>query len=185
LSTNKKTVLRSIRLSVDHEKLLEEDAKKKGLSVNSLLTSLITKYVEWDRYAERFGYVSVGRQGFGRMFEWMTDEALVGHGKEAGGKNAPDIVRFWFGKLDLGTFLSFLALHSKYSGIYHYEHSSQGGTHVITFQHELGPRYSIVLKNYFDQAIRNIVGVIPKVESGENSCIMTFKEPTNPLVSSS
>jgi hypothetical protein len=177
LSANKKTVLRSIRLSVEHDKLLEEDAKKKGLSVNSLLTSLITKYAEWDRYAERFGYVSVGRQGFRSSFDWMTDEALVGHGKEVGGRNAPDIVRFWFGKLDLGAFLSFLAVNSKYGGIYHYEYSSHGSKHVISVQHELGRRYSIVLANYFDQAIRKIVGVIPKVESGENSCVMSFEEP--------
>jgi len=180
LSANKKTVLRSIRLSIEHDRLLEEDAKKKGLSVNSLLTSLITKYAEWDRYAERFGYVAVGRQGFKNLFDLLNEEALIAHGKEVGGKNAPDIVRFWFGKLDLGTFLSFLALHSKYSGIYHYEHSNHGGTHVITVHHELGPRYSIVLANYFDQAIRKIVGVIPKVESGENSCIMTFDEPMYP-----
>jgi hypothetical protein len=162
---------------MDHDKVLEEDAKKKGLSVNSLLTSLIAKYAEWDRYAERFGYVSVGRQGFKNLFDLLTDEDLVIHGKEAGGKNAPDIVRFWFGKLDLGSFLSFLALHSRYSGLYHYEHSSQGRTHVITFHHELGPRYGVVLTNYFDQAIRQIVGVNPKVESGENSFIISFDDP--------
>ncbi|MGI0084921.1 MAG: hypothetical protein ACREBQ_07555, partial [Nitrososphaerales archaeon] len=121
MATINKTVLRSIRLSMEHDKVLEEDAKKKGISVNSLLTNLITKYAEWDRYAERFGFVTLGRQGFRSVFELMSDETLVAHGKEVGGKNAPDITRFWFGKLNLETFFSFLALYSKYSGIFHYE----------------------------------------------------------------
>jgi hypothetical protein len=120
------------------------------LSVNSLLTTLITKYAEWDRFAERFGFVSVGRQGFKQLFDLLSDEVLVTHGREVGGKNAPEITRFWFGKLNLETFFSFLAVHSKYSGIYHYELVSNGRTHTITFNHELGPRYNIALVYYFD-----------------------------------
>jgi hypothetical protein len=177
LAPSKKTVIRTIRLSAEHDSILEEDARKKGLSVNSLLTTLITKYAEWDRFAERFGYVSVGRQGFRRMFDLLTDEALVAHGRDVGGKNAPEITRFWFGKLNLETFFSFLAVHSKYSGIYHYELVTNGRSHTITFHHELGPRYSIVLANYFDQAIKNIVGVVPKIGIGDNSCTVSFDEP--------
>ena len=173
----KKTVLRTIRLSVEHDRILEEDAAKKGVSVNSLLTALITKYAEWDRFAERFGYVSIGRQGFKRMIDMLSDEALVAHGKDVGGRNAPEITRFWFGRLNLETFFSFLKVHSKYSGIYQYEVASNGRSHTITFHHELGPRYSVVLTNYFDQAIRNIVGVAPKVETGENQCTVSFDEP--------
>ena len=178
MTGSKKTVLRSIRLSAEHDKILDEDAEKKGLSVNSLLTTLITKYVEWDRFAERFGYISLGRQGFKSLFDLLSDEALVTHGREVGGKNAPEIARFWFGKLNLETFFSFLKVHSKYSGIYHYELVSNGRTHTITFHHELGPRYNVSLVNYFDQAVRNIVGVAPKFEIGNNSFTMSFEEPS-------
>ena len=177
MTSNKKTLLRSIRLSVEHDKLLEDDAKKKGLSVNSLITTLITKYAEWDRFTERFGYVSLGRQGFKNLFDLLSDEALVVHGREVGGKNAPEITRFWFGKLNLETFFSFLTVHSKYSGLYHYEISSHGRTHFITFHHELGPRYNVVLMHYFDQAIRKIVGVAPKLENGNTSFVLSFQEP--------
>ncbi|MCL4518701.1 MAG: hypothetical protein M1587_05835, partial [Thaumarchaeota archaeon] len=54
---------------------------------------------------------------------------------------------------------------------------SEGRTHTITFHHELGPRYNVVLANYFDEAIRNIVGVAPKIETGNNSFILSFTEP--------
>jgi hypothetical protein len=177
MSTNKKTVLRSIRLSGDHDEVLDEEAKRKGVSVNFLLTSIITKYVEWDRFAERFGFVYVTRQGFRSLFDLLSDETLVVHGKEVGSKNAPDITRFWFGKLNLETFFSFLALFSKYGAAFHYERQSSGRTHTVTFHHELGPRYNVVLVNYIDQAIRNIVGVAPRFETGNNSFIAIFEEP--------
>jgi hypothetical protein len=177
LTASTKTVLRSIRLSAEQDRFLEEEAEKKGLSVNSLLTNLITKYVEWDRNVERFGFVTVARQGFRQLIDSLNDEALVVHGREVGGKSAPDITRFWFGKLDLESFLSFIAIHSKYSGIYQYEIKSQDRSHTITFHHELGPRYNIVLSNYFDQAIRNIVGAVPRIETGNSSFVISFTEP--------
>ena len=67
-------------------------------------------------------------------------------------------------------------MHSKYAWIYHGEHVSKAYMHTITFQHELEPRYNVVLVNYFDQAIRNIVGVAPTVESGHSSCTVSFEE---------
>lgn len=99
-------MLRSIRISEEQVRLLEEEAKKKGVSVNSLLTILINKYLEWDRFAERFGYVSIARQGYRNLVESLSDEALIAHSKEVGAHSASDIARFWFGKLDVETLLS-------------------------------------------------------------------------------
>ena len=176
-ASRKKTLIRSIRLSSEHDRVLEEEAKRKGLSVNSLLTTIITRYVEWDRFAERFGVVSVSRQGFKSMFDIFSDEMLLAHGRDVGARSATEITRFWFGKLNLETFLSFIALQSRYAGIYHYELSIKGRTYTVTFHHELGPRYNVVLANYFDQAIRNIVGVSPKIEKGINTIVVSFEEP--------
>lgn len=177
MSVGKKTVLRSIRISEQQERMLEEEAKKKGVSVNSLLAVLITKYLEWDRFAERFGYVSVARQGYRNLVESLSDEAIIRHSKEVGAHSATDITRFWFGKLNVETFFSFLELYSKYSGLFHYERTSRGRTHTITFHHELGPRVNVALVTYVDQVVRNIVGVAPKIESGNNSFNVSFEEP--------
>lgn len=174
---NKRTVLRSFRLSEEHDRLLEEEARRKGISVNALLANLITKYGEWDRFAERFGVVTLGRQGFRSIFDLMSEEQLTAHGKQVGQESAPDFVRFWFGKLDLGTFLSFLKLFSKYSGAFHYETAVSGHTYTITIHHELGPKYNVVLANYMDQAIRKIVGAAPRLEVGSNSLNVSFEEP--------
>jgi hypothetical protein len=176
--TSKKTVLRSIRFSQENAEILEQDAKMKGLSVNALLSMMITKYVEWDRYAERFGYVSMTREGHREMMNQIDDEKLVTFAKQSGAKIPIEMTLFWFKKLNLQTFFSFIAVHSKYSRGYQYEIQSEGRNHTITFHHDLGPKYTIFLQHYYDQAIRNIVGVAPKIQARHSSLTLSFQEPT-------
>ena len=75
------------------------------------------------------------------------------------------------------TLFSFLELYSKYSGLFHYERTSHGKSHLIAFHHELGPRVNLALMTYIDQVVRNIAGVIPKIEAGNNSFNVSFEEP--------
>ncbi len=42
--------------------LLKRDAKTRGISVNALLATLLTKYAEWDWNAERFGFTELTNQ---------------------------------------------------------------------------------------------------------------------------
>ena len=173
----KKTVLRSIRMSQENADLMEQEARRKGLSFNALISTLIAKYVEWDRYADRFGFIMMTHEGHKNMLDSMDDERLVEHATRMGTRIPMEMTLFWFKKLNLQTFFSFIALHSKYTRAYHYEIESEGRTHIITFHHDLGPKYTTFLRHYFDQAIRNIVGVAPKVEVRQTSLIMSFREP--------
>ena len=59
--TRKSTTLRTIRLTRDLDNLLQNDVKSKRISTNSLLTSIIVKYAEWDRYGDKLGLVSLTR----------------------------------------------------------------------------------------------------------------------------
>jgi hypothetical protein len=46
---NKKTVLRTIRLSKELDDLLQKDADSKRISVGTLLAIILTRYSQWDR----------------------------------------------------------------------------------------------------------------------------------------
>lgn len=175
----KKTVLRSIRISQEHAELLEHDAHKNGLSFNALISTMIARYVEWDRYADRFGVIVMTHEGHKNMLDLMDDEKIVTLATQSGTRIPMEMTLFWFKKLNLQTFFSFIALHSKYSRAYDYELESEGRNYTITFHHEFGPKYTTFLRHYFDQAIRNIVGVAPKIELRQTSLIMSFQEPVS------
>ena len=52
---NKRTVLKTIRITQELDNLLQKDAKAKGINVNSYINSIFTKHSEWDRFVEKFG----------------------------------------------------------------------------------------------------------------------------------
>ena len=52
----KKTILRTIRIDKDLDDALDKDANEHGVSENALISSILAKYVEWDRYAVRVLY---------------------------------------------------------------------------------------------------------------------------------
>ena len=55
MSAHKRTLIRTIRISKALDSLLRKDAKTKRIPVDALVSSIMTKYAEWDRYNERFG----------------------------------------------------------------------------------------------------------------------------------
>jgi hypothetical protein len=63
LVSEKKTLLRTIRITHELEDILQRDAKFKRISVNALISSIMTKYAEWDRYRERFDAIVLNPRG--------------------------------------------------------------------------------------------------------------------------
>ena len=78
MAYTRSTTLRTIRLTRDLDNLLQNDAKSKNISINSLLTSILVKYAEWDRYAEKFGLVSLTRADSKSLLKAIDENKLSG-----------------------------------------------------------------------------------------------------------
>jgi len=172
----RKTVLKSIRLTEAEEDTLRKDAESKGITFTALISSLVTRYLEWDRLAERYGFVSLPRQSFRYLISLLDDGQLEKFGKETGLVNAPAIASFWFKSHDTQAFLKFLSVSSRYTRIWDFEFGRKGSIYTLTVHNDIDPRYSLVHRQYFDQAIRSIVGVTPKIEEKGNAVVFTFSE---------
>ena len=177
MPSSKKTVLRSIRISAEMEELLRQDAEQRGISVNGLVTGILQKYREWDRYAEKFGFVTITRNGWRMLLEAVEDAKFAALGKEMGGQNPREMTLFWFKKLNTETFLAYLSLISRYAKTMTYELETDGSSYTISLQVDTGPRGAVFWGNFIDQAIRTIAGVVPKVEIGRNSVVARFARP--------
>jgi len=173
----RKTVLKSIRMTEAEEEILRKDAESKGVTFNALVSSLITRYIEWDRLAERYGFVALPRQSLRYLVSLLDKEQLEKFGKETGSSNASGIAMFWFKRLDTQTFQNFLSISAKYCKIWDYELGRHGLNFVLTVHNDIDPAYSLVHRHYFDQAIRSIVGAVPKIEDKGNAVVFTFSEP--------
>lgn len=52
---SKKTVLKTIRIDKELDDALYKDAQENDINENALISSILVKYIEWDRYAKKFG----------------------------------------------------------------------------------------------------------------------------------
>lgn len=173
-SSSKKTVLKTMRISDYINTLLEKDADFKGVSVNALISMIMTKYVEWDRYIERFGGITLRPQAIKEILEAVDDDKLAEIAKHSGSRFPKEFVLFWFKKANLDTYLKSLRLTCKYKGYARYELDTDGSEYTVILIHDLGVKWSNFLMYVVDAGMKSITGIVPKFELNSDSLIVRF-----------
>ena len=162
------------RISEDLDELLQKDAQNKRMSVNALMTSIFTKYAEWDRYSERFGFVSVGKELFTAILGAADQEQLEKIGDDLGAQLPKQFILFWFKKINVETFLEYISLVSRYGGISKSEVEVQGREYTISALHDLGPKWSIFMQHFFDSGLQTTLGIKAEFDTTKNSVVGKF-----------
>lgn len=173
----KKTVLRTLRISKELDDILEKDAKAHRTSVNGLISSIMVKYTEWDRYAERFGQVSLALPLFRALLDLADENALATLAEQHGVEGTKEIISFWFKKINLETLLRLIFIESEYANLLEAEIENEGRDYTISIHHEYGKKWSTYLERYLDIMIRTYLKVIPQLETTENIVTLRFQAP--------
>jgi len=173
----RKTVLRVSRITEDMDRLLLKDAEEKGTSVNALINSIFTRYAEWDRYAGRFGYVSIGKDLLMPILAATDEKKLVEIADKLGGELTREFILFWFKRVSLETFLAYVSLVCRYGGIAKYEMEVTGKEYTITTIHELGMPWSSFLEHFIDHGLRDNLGIQAHFDVSRNSVVSRFAAP--------
>jgi hypothetical protein len=174
----KRSVIRTVRITKELYEILAEDAKFKRTSLNSLISSILTKYAEWDRYAEKLGHVSIPTTLLRALLDLITDEdALAKLADRLGSELASETSLFWFKKVNLETLLRFQSLVCKYAKVGEIEIEDEGLGVTFCVYHALGKKGSIWFEHYFDKLIRTHLKVIPQIKTTGNSVIVSFPNP--------
>ena len=54
--------MRTIRIDKELDDALYSDAKENDINENALISSILVKYIEWDRYAKKIGRVTLPKE---------------------------------------------------------------------------------------------------------------------------
>jgi len=172
-----KTRLRTVRLPVAIDSALEEEAGKRGITTNSFIVSILEKYEEWDRLAEKFRFIGFPMQLVREQFSLIKDPTdLKRFAHDFGAKIPKEMMLFWFKEVNLDSFLKYLSLQSKFQGYAEYETVHKNEEILIIAKHQLGANWSIWLGAYLEEAIRSNLGVIPRVEYTDNTVTLEFEK---------
>ena len=134
---------RTIRLEGDILFKLEELANQENVSISFIINKALRRHVEWEIYAEKFGFMMVFTAKMRRIYESLTDAEARELGRQSAENEYSEFINFWFKKIDFDTTVKALELlGSEYARSFKFEHSFDGSMHTIIFKHDRGPRTS-------------------------------------------
>ena len=108
-SKNKKLAHSSIRMEEEVFQLLQKEAERQGISVNSLINKILKNYVKSEMHFEQLGFLLVSKDFLRMTFSEVQDEKrLEEFGRELGLTVANEYVSYFFPKLDSFTLVQFL-----------------------------------------------------------------------------
>lgn len=168
------TVLRTIRLPDSIDQVLIEEAKNRGLSPNALISMIMTRFVEWDRFASRFHFTSLTSDLLKGILEQVDDQILRHLAEARGGPGSKEAMLFWFKAVSVENLLRFLNGRCKYAGYGEFEHQEAQGHSALTIHHELGLKWSLFLEQYLDAALRNVFNIRAEFDTTASSLIAKF-----------
>jgi hypothetical protein len=171
----RQTVLTGVRVPKELNDILQRDAKAENRTVSALVVSILTKYAEWDRFTQKFGFVRIPRVNYKRMIDVMDEKEYM-TATEDSPSTFLEMVRFWHKRVDAETVCTFCETLSKYVGTTQCEIERNDGNYTITLQHDFGPKYSIHLKRDYETGIRQALGIEPKIETTSHSVFIRFSE---------
>lgn len=147
------SVTRTVRIDREVDDKLVTLAEKEKLSTNFLVNRALRRHVEWEAYADSFGFMSVPSAVMAKVFSCLTEEQAKELGAWAGENKLAEMVNFWFKKLDLHSSLKVLdLLGSQHGRAFKFESSFDGRTHTLILKHDAGPRASA----YYAQQLKGL-----------------------------
>jgi hypothetical protein len=164
-----KTVTRSFRINESAFLALEEEAKKRNVSLNTLVNQLFMSYTNFDRYFQRLGMLKMSKSAFRKILNAAPANEIVEAAQEIAQNASRTIILARYGTLSLTGLLEFLYNFADYA--YFAERSevvTPGEKRVLTFMHIYGEKGSIFIKAYVKSLFEQI-NVEPKLSSTENS----------------
>src|SRR2546426_11437642 len=118
----KGSVTRSVRIEKDADERLRQLASQGDTSVNTLVNRALRKFVEWDAYGEKFGFITLPSVILIKLMDCLTDEEATALGAWAGKNLLKEYITFWFTEVTPETLLEgFPKLLSKYGRAFTYE----------------------------------------------------------------
>ena len=164
-----KTVTRSFRINESAFLALEEEAKKRNISLNTLVNQLFLSYANFDRYFQRLGMLKMSKVTFRKILKAAPDNEIIELASEVAQNSSRIIILARYGTLSLTSVLDYLNNLADYA--YFVERSevvSPGGKRVITLIHSYGEKGSVFV-NAYAKALFDLINVEPKLNSTENS----------------
>jgi len=176
------TTNKTFRLPNGILEVLSADAEENGRTVTDLLVSILTRYVDFDREAKKFGFVTISRNTFRALLDSLPDEK-VQEVALAQSVVIEEFVNFWFRKRDIDSVLATMDIVSRYQKVFEYTVSRNDREMTITIRSDFGRKFIRFIGMAWERGMALTLGVTPRVEEAEHQLtfVLPISETRSPL----
>jgi predicted HicB family RNase H-like nuclease len=160
----KKTESITFRLENEILVSLRQEARRKDVSVNTLVSQIAKQHTHWHSLAAQAGFISVRKPLLTKLFESQNDEEIKSLAKHVASSSNKDFLLMLRRKYNIYSALDMIETWISISG-YSYTHDIEdldysNRLHSFIVQHHMGMKWSLYLselyKNFFEEfGIRN------------------------------
>ena len=171
MSKREKSLTRSFRISESVFKALNDDAKSRNVSVNTLVNQLLLAYTEWGRFIEKAGTIYTSKAAYMPLLNGASDEAIIEACRVSGSDTPKALILAKHGVLSLRTVLDFIRAASTYGGYAEYNEVEAQGKTVVTLIHDLGRKGSLYITQVLESTFATL-NIHPKMSSSDHSVVI-------------
>lgn len=174
-TSSKHSVNLSCRIEKEMYNSLVNDAEAKGISINSLINSMIKKYLIWDRFAEEMGLIPLTKRTLQKIFKTMNDEQIKKIGREVGGTVPQELIYLSYNKFDFVNLMKVVEISDARFG--KVKHNINNSTHSINIVHGVSENFSKFLAETH-QSLADTLSLRFTIEHIDSNMIcMEFEKP--------
>lgn len=183
LSDKRKTVGRSFRIDEEWLNVLNEEAERKGISVNALLNRLLQQYA-YLRYMLRYGAITLTSKGFSAILESCPDDKLRENGRNAGSTIVKDLM-LTMGVTPDHNFVILLVkkILAEFAGWFECDHHIKRDKEILHLRHDLGIKWSIYISGITSGTFNSILDKEIEIDFSDSYVTITIpKQNKNGII---
>lgn len=126
-----------------------------SITLNTLTSKILTKHVEWDRFAEDIGFVFLTKPFLRSLLEKVDEETIKKIAVSTCRGAIRDAIIFIKGEINIGSFLSAVDL---WFGASHmpFRHIVKQDSDRYIIQHDLGKKWSLYIVTVINAVLNEI-----------------------------
>jgi len=170
---------KSVNLSCRIEKTIYDellaDAQKKGISLNSLMSSIAKHHITWKRYADEIGFVPITKRMIGKIFKYLDEKSIEKIAHDLGGTVPRELLFLTYDKMDFENFMQILEINALRFGVV--KHTQEDGTHVLNIHHGINDNFSRFLAYAHQRMADDLDFKVNITNSDKNMICMNIEKP--------
>jgi len=172
---NQKPVNLSCRIEKKIYDELLADAKRKGISLNSLMSSMTKHHVTWKKYADEIGFVPITKRMIGKLFKYMDKDTIEKIAHDLGGTVPRELLFLTYDEMEFENFMRILEINALRFGAV--KHTHENGVHVLNIHHGISENFSHFLGCAHLRMAEDLSLKMKITNSDRNMICMTIEKP--------